>query len=128
MGPYAAEAEFAFALGSARLDCSAGLQCFEGEGARAVVFLSNELQCFNAFGVAAFADEELGCFFEPDHGDAEDGHDEDEGARSVPDVAPALVVGFGAGFGIGVCCGVLATKVGDEGPCKEACEELSDAP
>lgn len=79
------------------------------------------------FGVAAFADEEFGGFFQPDDEDACHAHYEDERARGVPDVAPALVVGLCAGRGVGKVCGVLAGVVGEESPGEDTGDELTDA-
>lgn len=107
-------------------DGAARSHLLEGQRTRAVVFVRDELQCFDGLCVAAFADEELGRFAEAHDGDAEDGHDEDEGSRGVPDVAPSLVVGIGAGFGVGEERWVLAGEVGNEGPGEEAGDELAD--
>lgn len=107
-------------------DGAARSHLLEGKRTRAVVFLRDELQCFDGLCVAAFADEELGRFAEAHDGDAEDGHDEDEGSGGVPDVAPSLIVGIGAGFGVGEERWVLAREVGNEGPGEEAGDELAD--
>ena len=107
-------------------DGPASSHLLDSKRARAVVLLRNKLQCFDGLCVAAFADEELGRFAEAHDSDAEDGHDEDEGARGEPDVAPAFVVGVGAGFGVGEEGGVFAGEVGDEGPGEEAGDKLTD--
>ena len=113
--------------GARFVDLAAGLEVLEGEVAGAGVFASEELERFDAFCVAALADAELGGLFEPHDGDAEHAHEEDEGARGEPDVAPAFVVGVRAGRGGGERGRVLAGVVWDEGPGEEAGDELADS-
>lgn len=106
---------------------AAGGHLFEGEGAGTVVLFRDEEEGGDGFCVAALADEEFGGFAEAEDGDAEDAHDEDEGAGCEPDVSPTLVIGVCAGRGIRVGLRILAREIGDEGPRKEARDELSDA-
>lgn len=127
MSPYASEAPFALSLRGARICCPASLQGLESQGARSAVLVRDPLQRLDALGVSAFANEELGGFFEADDGDTCNGHDEDEGTRGVPDVTPALIIGLGAGLGVGEDRGVEAGVIGEEGPCEEACDELSNS-
>lgn len=89
------------------------LQLLKRERARAVVLRSNTLESLDDFSVSSFADEEFWRFFEADDGEAGDGHDEDEGAVGVPDVAPAFVVFVGARCDGDAGAGV----VGEECPC-----------
>lgn len=121
-----AEPPFRLAQGGARGECSTGLEGFKGEAAGAVVFGCDALEDFDGFGVFALADEVFRSFFETDHEDARHGHDENKGARGVPDVTPALVVGPGAGRGVGEDTGIQTAEVGQEAPCEEARYQLTD--
>ena len=87
--------------------------------------MRNTLESLHAFGVSPFTNEELGRFAQADDGDPGNRHDEDKSSASVPDVPPALVVVVGAGGGIRHDGRVLAAVVGDEGPGKEARDELA---
>lgn len=100
---------------------SQGCQAFNGETTGALMFLGDSLQHGNHLLVLAFSDKELWRFFQSDHGDAQDRQDEDKCARSVPDIAPALVVVVGAAGRIG------AGVVGHKGPREQACNQLSNA-
>jgi len=100
------------------------LQLFKRERARTVVLRSNTLECLDNLSISAFANEELWRFLEANNGETGNGHDEDEGAVGVPDVAPAFVVFVGAGCDGDAGGGV----VGEEGPGEETGDELADAP
>lgn len=116
----------ALALGRAGGESSTAGECVEGQGAGAVVFCCDVLEHREGFGVAAFADEKFGGFFETDYEDTCHAHYEDECAGGVPDIAPALVVGLCAGSGIGEVCGILAGVVWEKSPGEETGDELTD--
>ncbi len=109
-----------------RGDGTAGLENFKSETTGAVVLRCDALEDFDAFCVLAFADEKFGSFFETNDKDARHGHDEDEGAGGVPHVAPALVVGFGAGRCVRKVGGIQTAVVGEEAPGEESCYQLTD--
>jgi hypothetical protein len=107
-------------------DFAARCHHFECQATRSIVLVRNELECFDAFCVSTFSDEEFGRFFEADDSYARNGHDEHEGARRVPDVAPSLVVGACARCCIREDGWVQTGEVRDEGPGEEAGDELAD--
>jgi hypothetical protein len=123
MHPHAAEAPFALTLALDRRS-TALLHAREREATGAVVFGRNVQECLYTLGVAALADKEFWRFFEFDHGNAQERHDEDERAGRVPYIAPALVVGSCARGRRGAC---RTRKVGDEGPGEETGDELADS-
>jgi hypothetical protein len=125
--PHAAQSPFTLSLVRTRQERSARLHTFDSKAAWSIVLLRNRLQRVHALCIAAFSNQELGRFFQSDNGDAQNGHDEDEGAGGVPDVAPSLVVGFCACGSVGDDGGVVAGEVGDEAPGEEAGYELTDA-
>lgn len=78
--------------GGAGLSRPTGFQPLESETARPLVFCRNVLQDTERIGISALGQEELGRLLEADDGDSENGEHKDERSRSVPDVAPSLVV------------------------------------
>jgi hypothetical protein len=125
--PYAAQSPLTLSLVRARQDGSARLHTFDSKAACSIVLLRNRLQRVHALCIAAFSNQELGRFFQSDNGDAQNGHDEDEGARGVPDIAPSLVVVFCACGSVGDDRGVVAGEVGNEAPGEEAGYKLADS-
>lgn len=99
----------------------------DGETTRSIVFGGNEVEGFDALGVFTFADEEFGSLLETDDGDAENRHYKNQGSRSVPYVAPTLVVRLCTGARRGIEGWVCAAKIWKEGPGKKASYELTNA-
>jgi hypothetical protein len=125
--PYAAQSPLTLSLVRARQERSACLHTLDSKATWSIVLLRNRLQRIHALGIPAFSNQELGRFFQSDNGDAQNRHDEDEGAGGVPDVSPSLVVIFCACESVGDDGGVVAGEVGDEAPGEEAGYELADS-
>ena len=122
-----ADSPFALSFSSSgALGGSAFLHKFQGDAAGAIVLFGNGMQCFHTLGVFALADEELWCFFEPDDGYPQNGHNEDEGTGGIPYVAPTLVVGPRARRSSRIDRWICTTEVWNEGPGEETCDELTN--
>jgi len=109
---------------AARSEGVAALQFLKRERARTVVLRSNTLEGLDNLSISPFTDQELWRFLETNDCEAGNGHDEDESAVGVPDVAPTFVVFVRAGCDGDAGGGV----VGEEGPGEETGDELAHAP
>lgn len=121
-----AETPFALAVGRLRSKGSAGLECLESQTTGPVVLGCDALEDVDAFGIFAFADEELWCFLEADHKDPGHGHGEYKSSRGVPNVSPALIIRSGTGGCIWEVGGILAGVIGQESPRKKPSNKLAD--
>lgn len=74
---------------------STAFQSLKGKAARAVVLASNGLKNTNRICIFPFSNKELGRLLQPDDGDAQNRENKDKCTRSVPYVAPALVISSG---------------------------------
>lgn len=63
---------------------------------RTIVFSRNELQSFNRFGIATFANQEFGRFTELDDRDSQDRHHKTKPAGGISHISPCFVVSIHA--------------------------------
>lgn len=111
-------------LAVSRLNLSAGLKLLESQGAWAVVFGSQELECFHHLGILTKAEEILGRLAQSDHCDSKNRHDKHYSTTGEEHISPAPVVGLGTSINIGT----VPFSRNHETPGNETSDGLSKAP